>query len=322
MMKTVASRAAGGHTKVDVHQAADTLSILDPRWQVFARVANLGSLSKTAIALDMPQSLVSRDIALLEQQCGERLFRRTGRGVVLTEFGQYVLPRVVHLAEHADALADDIRSARGQPKGEVLVGLLPSAVDQLAGPLFASVKKQLPDVRLHLVEGASAQLEEQLHEGRLDMAVVLRDDAASVKDAHVLATVPLNLVGLREDTLVAGKEIPLARLSGIPLVVPGRPHPLRGRLDRLAVEHALALEVAVEVDSVRLQYEIVAAGGGYAIASVMPGRLDARLAASRIVQPGLERFVVLVDTPRRPHTRATRMVRCLIEKLEVFAPMR
>ncbi|RDK02574.1 LysR family transcriptional regulator [Paraburkholderia lacunae] len=300
--------------------AHDAPSILDSRWQVFVRVADLGSLSKAAIALDMPQSLVSRNIALLEQQCGERLFRRTGRGVVLTEFGEYVLPRVSHLAEEADALADDIRSARGQPAGEVLVGLLPSAVDQLAGPLFASVTKELPGVRLHLVEGASAQLEEQLHEGRLDMAVVLREDEASIKDAHVLARIPLNLVGRREETLFGRKDFPLAGLSGIPLVVPGRPHPLRGRLDRLAVEHSLTLQVAVEVDSVRLQYEIVAAGGGYAIASVLPGRLDPRLASSRIVGPMLERFVVLVDTPRRPHTRATRAVRRLIERLDAFAP--
>ncbi|SDI36167.1 DNA-binding transcriptional regulator, LysR family [Paraburkholderia phenazinium] len=318
-MKTVTSRNCSASTKVDVRHVTDTLSILDPRWLVFVRVADLGSLSKAAIALDMPQSLVSRNIALLEQQCGERLFRRTGRGVVLTAFGEYVLPRVSHLAEEADALADDIRNSRGQPTGEVLVGLLPSAVDQLAGPLFASVKKELPAVRLHLVEGASAQLEEQLHEGRLDMAVVLREDEASIRDAYVLARVPLNLVGRREAPLVGGTDVPLAGLSGIPLVVPGRPHPLRGRLDRLAIEHSLTLQVAVEVDSVRLQYEIVAAGGGYTIASVLPGRLDPRLASSRIVSPMLERFVVLVDTPRRPHTRATRAVRRLIERLDAFA---
>ncbi|MBB5503496.1 LysR family transcriptional regulator [Paraburkholderia sp. MM5384-R2] len=318
-MKTTANAKRTASGKVEVQAASVAPSILDPRWLVFARVAELGSLSKAAIALAIPQSLVSRNIALLEQQCGERLFRRTGRGVVLTEFGEYVLPRVAHLAHEADALADDIRSARGQPNGEVLVGLLPSAVDQLAGPLFASAKNELPGVRLHLVEGASAQLEEQLHEGRLDMAVVLRDDEASIKHAHVLAKVPLSLVGRREDAVTTRSDIPLTALSGIPLVVPGRPHPLRGRLDRLAAEHALTLHVAVEVDSVRLQYEIVAAGGGYAIASVLPGRLDPRLASSRIVSPVLERFVVLADTPRRPHTRATRAVRRLIERLGAFA---
>ncbi|PTT75638.1 LysR family transcriptional regulator, partial [Pelomonas sp. HMWF004] len=147
---------------------ADTSPVLDARWRVFLRVADAGSLSKAALALDMPQSMVSRAISHLERQCGERLFIRTGRGVVPTDFGVQLLPRVARLAADADVLMEDIRAARGQPMGDVLVGLLPSAVARYAGPLAAAVRSQLPAVRLHLVEGASAQLEEHLREGRLD----------------------------------------------------------------------------------------------------------------------------------------------------------
>jgi DNA-binding transcriptional LysR family regulator len=285
--------------------------IIDARWQLFLRVAAAGSLSKAATALDMPQSMVSRGMTHLERQCGERLFVRTGRGVVLTEFGAQLLPRIARLAADADALADDIRAARGQPVGEVLIGLLPSAVPRYTGPLTAAVRMQMPGVRLHLVEGASALLEEHLREGRLDIAVVLREDAASVGDAHVLARVPLHLVGRRGDAVVARDELPLAELSGLPLVVPGRPHLLRARLDRLAAEHGLDLQVAIEADSVQLQYEVAAAGGGYAIASIA-GKVDARLASARIVRPELERFVVLAESPRRPHTRATREVHRMV----------
>ncbi|WP_233804870.1 LysR family transcriptional regulator [Paraburkholderia sp. HP33-1] len=292
-----------------------TPTIVDPRWLIFIQVSASGSLSKAAAALDMPQSMVSRNVAQLEQQCGERLFRRTGRGVVLTEFGERMLPRVARLAAEADALADDIRSARGQPAGEVLFGLLPSAVGQFAGALYGAVRAQFPGVRLHLAEAASAQLEEHLREGRLDMAIVLREDEASVGDNHVLARVPLHLVGRLGDPVVKSAHVDLAQLSELPLVIPGRPHLLRARLDRLASQYGLDLHIAAEVDSVRLQYEVVAAGGGYAIASVMPGKLDERLASSRIVQPVLERFVVLAESPRRPHTRATREVRRLVCRL-------
>jgi LysR family nitrogen assimilation transcriptional regulator len=144
------------------------------------------------------------------------------------------------------------------------------------------------------------------------MAVVLREDAASVGDERVLARVPLHLVGRRGDAVLARGEVALAELSGLPLVLPARPHLLRARLDRLAAEHGLRLQVAVEADSVQLQYEVAAAGAGCAIASIAAGRLDERLASARIVQPELERFVVLADSPRRPHTRATREVRSLV----------
>lgn len=76
-------------------------SILDPKWSVFIKVAELGSLTKAATAIDVPQSMVSRHISQLEQQCGSRLFRRTGRGVVLTEFGEQIFPRIEALIAEA-----------------------------------------------------------------------------------------------------------------------------------------------------------------------------------------------------------------------------
>lgn len=288
--------------------------IIDARWQVFLRVAEAGSLSKAATALVMPQSMVSRAIAHLERQCGERLFVRTGRGVTLTEFGARLLPRVAQLASDADTLIEDIRGARGQIMGEVRVGLLPTAVARYCGPLFAQVRVQMPGVRLHLVEGASAQLEEQLREGRLDMAVVLRESPDDIGEARILARVPLHLVGRHGDETLLQGDVPLARLSGLPLVVPSRPHRLRARLDHLADKHGLRLNVVTEADSVQLQCEVAAAGGGYAIMSIA-GVMDARLTSTPIAQPTLERFVVLAVSPRRPHTRATREVHRLIGEL-------
>jgi hypothetical protein len=44
-MKAILSRERAASTKVDVLAAPDAPSILDPRWPVFARVADLGSLT-------------------------------------------------------------------------------------------------------------------------------------------------------------------------------------------------------------------------------------------------------------------------------------
>lgn len=292
--------------------SAPAWAMIDSRWRVFLRVAEAGSLNKAAAALAMPQSMISRAITYLERQCGGRLFVRTGRGVVPTEFGEQLLPRVARLTADADSLVEDFRATRGQPIGDVMIGMLPSAVPRYAGPLALAVREGMPGVRLHLVEGASAQLEEQLREGRLDMAVVLREDTASVGDERVLARAPLHLIGSRGNAVLAAKAVPLARISGLPLILPARPHLLRARLDRLTAEHGLRLHVAIEADSVQLQYEIAAAGVGYAIVSIAAGVVDARMASARIVQPELERFIVLAESPRRPHTRATREVHRLV----------
>lgn len=289
--------------------------MLDPRWRIFLHVAEAGSLGKAALVLAMPHSMVSRAVSQLERQCGERLFLRTGRGVVPTDFGAFLLPRVLRLAAQADGLAEDIRGAGGQPMGDVRVGLLPSAVPRYAGALAAAVRDRFPGVSLRLVEGASAQLEEHLREGRLDMAVVLREHAGDVGDARLLARLLLHLIGPRGHAALAAGSVPLMVLAGLPLVLPARPHLLRTRLDRLATAHGLQFQVAVEADSLQLQYEVAAAGAGFAIASAPGGVSDPRLASACVIEPALERFVVLAESPRRPHTRATRAVLHLIEGL-------
>lgn len=289
------------------------LTILDPKWNVFIKVAELGSLSKTANVLDVPQSMVSRHIAHLEGQCQAHLFRRTGRGVVLTEFGEQILPRVQQLIHEAETLSDDILTSKGEPMGEVRVGLLPSSVPVIASWLFSEVKRRYPLIRLHFFEGPSSQLEEHLREGRIDMGMLLREGA--VEDEFVLSQPRLRLIGLQGDPMLSEPTIPLAKIDGLPLVVPSRPHPLRAHLDALSKEQGVTFNCSTEADSINLQTEVVAAGGGYAITSgVATLSADCRLSSSRIVEPELIRSVVLRTTLRRPGTLATRKVQKLIEE--------
>src|SRR5262249_47225939 len=150
------------------------------KWTLFTNVAELGSLTHAAAVLDVPQSVLSRNIGALERECGARLFRRTGRGVVLTDFGQQIYPRVKQLIAQADQLVDDIRTSGGDPVGTVRVGILPSIVPILAGPLCRAVAERFRKVSLHLTEGSSVQLEDWLNQGRLDLSLLLREGSVEV----------------------------------------------------------------------------------------------------------------------------------------------
>ena len=54
----------------------------------------------------------------------------------------------------------------------------------MAGPLVAAINARMPGVRLHLVESSSAKLQEQLYDGRIDMALVLHENAETVGDGQ------------------------------------------------------------------------------------------------------------------------------------------
>ena len=62
--------------------------------QIFSAVARHQSLSQAAEDLCLTHSAVSQQLQKLEQQLGVQLFRRSARGVTLTEAGQLYRQRV------------------------------------------------------------------------------------------------------------------------------------------------------------------------------------------------------------------------------------
>jgi DNA-binding transcriptional LysR family regulator len=306
-------------TGSSVRVPSKTLPIVDAKWRLFIKVAELGSVTHAATTLDVPQSVISRQIAVLERECGAKLFRRTGRGVVLSDLGQQVFPRVKTLMAEADQLSDDIRTVSGEPLGVVRVGVLPSAVPLFVGELLRAAAKRFPKVQLHFVEGSSVQLEDWLNQGRLDLSLLLREDANESQDEPTLRYRPLALIGPPEDPITSQSTIPFERLAGLPLVLPAEPHLLRARLDALALQRQMTLTIHVEADSIRLQEEVVAAGGGYAIVAT-PIEATARFSVARIVEPDLTRRVVLSTTMLRPHTLATRAISQLIREIGARLP--
>src|SRR5688500_17208776 len=107
------------------------ITTVHPKWRVFVRVAELGSITRAAVALDTHQSAISLHIGALEQECGGRLFHRTGRGVTLTELGQRVLPRIQTLLAEAERFSEDILTKGRIPQGEVKVGVVSSTAQPL-----------------------------------------------------------------------------------------------------------------------------------------------------------------------------------------------
>jgi DNA-binding transcriptional LysR family regulator len=70
----------------------------------FLAVAETGSLSRAALKLGMSQPTLTRRMAALEERLRAELFRRTPRGVELTEAGESVLPAARQMEQEALAV--------------------------------------------------------------------------------------------------------------------------------------------------------------------------------------------------------------------------
>src|SRR5919197_2552473 len=143
-------------------------------WKLFMDAAELGSLSKVAVAYGTSQPQISRRIGELEKESGGRLFQRTGRGVVLTELGQRVAPKVRAWLASTQQLANDVRTSAGTPIGTVRIGSLPSTAHPLLTTLYYRLRKRYPLIQLSVREGQGAQLETWLEDGSVDLAILFR----------------------------------------------------------------------------------------------------------------------------------------------------
>ncbi|WP_193161329.1 LysR family transcriptional regulator [Microbulbifer hainanensis] len=262
----------------------------------FLAVADSGSLVAAARRLDLSQPSLSRLIGQLEADLGSRLFRRTGRGVVLTEAGELVLDQARSLLDQATALRQLVAERRGQVNGPLSFGLPPSIGVYLSGPLISDYHRRYPQVRLQISEALSGDLQERLLRHQLELAILYDGAISASLSLRELATESLLLIGGRGAATLAEGEIPFAEASQLPLVLPGLRHGLRSLLEQYALRESHRLNLEVEVDSLRVQIDLVRRGIGY---TILPGRTlaalnrDDALQGIPIVSPMLERRCVL-----------------------------
>lgn len=84
-------------------------------WRAFVNVSEQGSFTLGAAAARVPQSVASRRIAALEKHLGERLFDRTSRRAMLTQFGRDMLPSAKRLVRLAEAMEYEAERAKLRP---------------------------------------------------------------------------------------------------------------------------------------------------------------------------------------------------------------
>ena len=286
--------------------------------QSFLTVAEQGSLARAAAASDLAESLISRHISSLETAWGARLFERTGRGMVLSEFGKLMLPQVRAAMDQILRLDVTAKESAGVPTGTVQVGVLPSLATQLLPLLFADLRAYAPEITLRAVEGFSGLLDEQLANGKLDLAVINRYGFSTRREEEVLGSADTYLIGRKGSALMERKSIPFKALSTIPLVLPSVPNGLRTNLNQLARRHAVKLNIVMEVDSAGSMKDVTQSGHAYTLLPLMAVKAElsqGRLEARPIANPAIVRTIVLSVTSQRPLSLAARHVATRIRAL-------
>jgi len=284
--------------------------------RIFVTAAEKRSFSRAAVALGVAQPTISRVIKELEAEWSEPVFYRTGRGVELSEFGEIALRKATALLREAEQVTEDLREANRRPAGQVTIGIPPSMVGAVIPELALELSQDEPAIRLQVREGFSDHIERWLANGSVEIGLVSKYREVGQVTEPAIFSSPLVLARARAQGPTPA-TIDFADIEGKPMVLPMFPNGLRVAVEAVARRMKFSLNVFVDADSIVAQKLVAERCGCYMIKAAQTlreGSAEA-FASSVIVNPGIQRYVVIQTSQQRPLTKAARNVASRITRI-------
>lgn len=248
----------------------------------FAVVARAGSVSKGAAALGLAQPTVSGKLRALEDDLGERLFRRRGRGVELTETGHLVKRYAEEIYALGQELVDTVHGRPTSGPVRFAVGVSDSLPKLTTWSLLKPAFSGPVPLRTTIHVGKTDQLLTELSTHGLDLVLADRPlpPGASVRAfSHLLGECGVTVFAAEAQAERYRRGFPRS-LDGAPFVLPTTNTALRRNIDAWFDSQGFRPVITAEVEDVALLQVLGGEGIGlFAAPSVVEAAIRRQYAA-------------------------------------------
>ena len=186
--------------------------------EYFCAIAEEGSVSAAARKLHVAQPPISKQIALLERELGAALFRRSSKGMLLTDAGQSLYQQGKAYISDMSRLAEHIRAIGKGVSGSVRVGALYSTMPY-ALPHLRAYRAAYPQVELYIRLGSPQDLLADLNRGELNVLFLRAGTKETVGlRERILGEDALKLIMTAQtDPAPELADVPIERLRNVPM---------------------------------------------------------------------------------------------------------
>lgn len=243
----------------------------------FAKVADLGNVTRAAEACHVSQPSLSQQIAKLERELGQPLFERLGRGVRLTEAGRMFKrysDQILSLTEDARTRVSDEPDS-----GRITVAAIPTIAPYYLPGILTRFGKECPRARVEIVEETTGNILRLLAEGDVDLAILALPIQAEHVHTRTLFTEELLAVVPADHPLAKKPRVGLKDLVLEPFVVLNEAHCLTGATMSFCARHSASPLVTAKSHQLLTVLELVRLGQGVSLIPAMAvpkGRDDGR----------------------------------------------
>ena len=123
----------------------------NPQLDTFLRVAEAGSFNKAAEEAYITPTAVIKQINLLENELGVRLFDRTYRGITLTKAGKSLLQDTKYIMQYCRESVIRAKNAMQEDAKVIRIGTSPMTPAQLLIPLWPKIQNLCPDIKFQII---------------------------------------------------------------------------------------------------------------------------------------------------------------------------
>lgn len=266
-------------------------------FRYFEEVARTGSFRKASEVLRIAPSAVHRQITMLEECIGTRLFHRNRgqRGVKLTAAGEVLKLRTGQAIEMLSRAADEIKALSDGHRGQVSLGVNDTLATDVVSNFLAIHGEVAPRIDYDIRIDDSQKLTESVLNGSLD--VMLCFGAPSRAGLRTLWKRNLRTVVVvnADHPLASRTSVTLGECAQFPLAMEKDTDWTRGFAERAFREGGFHPRVVLRTNSYGLMRSYVASGRALSIQTALPGihaEGDGELRRVPIVS-GIEGYSVL-----------------------------
>ncbi len=175
-------------------------------YRIFYTVAKTQNISKAAKELYISQPAISKSIQKLEESLGCELFRRSSRGVLLTEEGELLFTHVSSAFETLTLGEDKLKNSLELGVGHLKIGVSSTLCKYMLLPYLKDFTKRYPHINISIVCQSTNESLQMLEENKIDIGLIARPEnqktlnfsnVAEIEDIFVATEAYLNVLNAR-----------------------------------------------------------------------------------------------------------------------------
>ena len=221
----------------------------------FYALAQTQHVTKTAEQLHIAQPSLTQSIRRLEQELEVKLFRSSGRNIVLTECGKYLQRKIEPLLNTLNEIPEELQALAGEQKNRLKINVL--AASTLVTDIMIAYQKCRPETRFQVVQNTETEdADITIFTRESFQPPIISKDNFYIFSEEIFLAVP-TLSEYADKETVALKEI-----AGKSVISLAGTKGLRSICDRFCLHSGFKPNVTFESDNVSAVKNLIGAGIG------------------------------------------------------------